>query len=239
MSKKEKTLFMIYLPLTVFILVLQTLYHKAGLVNYIKFATILSLFIAALFTQKQYFYQKLLNLSLLFICIADFFLVICSNAPSFAFQSVAFGMLGFILAYITLIIVFQKNFRIGWPGVLVAFPLLTLFIINFTIISANLKGPIFYAVLIFGLILCYTGWTLINTLFRGYFSLAGSYRIALAGILIYICDMGVGNAIFNPNFAGHFVPWLQNIIWAAYIPGWTIIRALIAEKNLLKTEKSD
>jgi hypothetical protein len=39
--------------------------------------------------------------------------------------------------------------------------------------------------------------------------------------------------MFHPLYSKIFVPWLSNIIWAAYIPGWTLLAVIISEKNLL------
>jgi len=29
------------------------------------------------------------------------------------------------------------------------------------------------------------------------------------------------------------VPWLTNIIWTSYIPGWALLVVIICEKNLI------
>lgn len=236
LSKLQKLLLSIYLPVTCLILILQTLTPGAELVNYMKFAAISSLFLFALSIEKKYKEQKILAASLFFVMVGDFFLVLWETVSSLEINVVQFGMFGFTLAYITLITVFQKNFKIGWKEIGVALPIVAIFSAMFLKISPNINGPMYYAVLGFGLILCYTSWTLINTIFKDYYSSASAYRIALAGLLIFVCDIGVGNAQFNSQYSGHFVTWLENIIWAAYIPAWTLIVTVIAEKNLLKDQ---
>ncbi|MDH7478878.1 MAG: hypothetical protein QHH02_02590 [Syntrophomonadaceae bacterium] len=86
---------------------------------------------------------------------------------------------------------------------------------------------------LFCLVLCYLAWTAISTIFRGYFSSRASILIALSGLLMLSSDLGMAVAGLAPGFAGQFVPGLKNLIWATYIPAWTLVVVVIAETRLL------
>ncbi|CAH2213773.1 lysoplasmalogenase family protein [Tepidibacter aestuarii] len=234
MNNIQRVLLSIYLPITIFILILDNLYPGENLVSYIKFSTIITLFLVALRIKKKYYEQKFLNLSIFFIVIADFFLVFCNTIPELSRRVVFYGIIGFMLAYLSLIIAFQKNFKIGSGELLAIVPVLGIFIPIFVKLYPYVPGAMFYGVIIFGLVLCYMVWTSISTLFRGYFTPKISRYVALSGFLMLVCDMGVANELFNPAFAGQFVPWLKNIIWVSYIPAWTLIVYILADDNLLR-----
>ena len=76
-------------------------------------------------------------------------------------------------------------------------------------------------VLIFGVVLCYMTWTSICTIFRKYFNRRIAILIAISGILMFICDIGVAYSLFHPFYSTVYIPVLKNIIWMAYILGWT------------------
>lgn len=76
-------------------------------------------------------------------------------------------------------------------------------------------------------------WTSVCTIFRNYFTKKASWIIAVSGSLMFICDVSVAFSIFYPPFVMQHTPWLTNIIWIEYIPGWTLLAVLICEKDLL------
>lgn len=234
MNNIQRALLAIYLPLTLLFLVLDNLYPGESFVSYIKFATIITLFLVAFCIKKKYKEQKLMTLAILFVTIGDFFLVYCRNIKELSNIVVPFGMLGFMVAYLSLILAFQKNFKIGLGELLALVPVLGIFIPNCIVLYPYITGSIFYGVTIFSLVICYMTWTTISTLFRGYYNPIVSRYIALSGFLMLICDLGVANSLFNPAFAGKFIPWLKNIIWGAYVPAWTLIVFIIATEDLFK-----
>lgn len=233
MNNIQRVLLAIYLPVTIIILILDNLYQGESLVSYIKFATIITLFLVALRIKTKYHEQKFMKLSVFFIVIADFFLVFCTTITELSSKIVACGIIGFMLAYLSLIIAYNKNFKIGVGELLVVIPVVGIFLSIFLKLYPYIMGPMFYLVIIFGVVLFYMVWTSISSIFRGYFNPKISRYIALSGFLMLICDMGVANQLFNPAFAGQFVPWINNIIWGSYVPAWTFIVYIIAEDNLL------
>jgi len=237
MNKLQKVLLAIYLPITMVILILDNLYPGANMISYIKYAIIISLFIVAFKIKKNFTEQFFMTLAIFFAMISDFFLVFCSTIPDLNNRVIPLGIAGFIIAYSLLILAYQKNFKFGWGEFLAIIPVLSIFIPQFIILYPFINGFMFYGTAIFGLVLCYMAWTSICTIFRGYFNPITSRLIALSGFLMFICDLGVANGIFNPAFSNSFVPWLKNIIWGSYIPAWTLLVVIIAEKNLLKDSR--
>lgn len=234
LNQNQKLLFGIYLPLTAVFLVFDHLFPGADFVNYLKFTAIITLFLFVSGVKKYFPEQKTLVKSLFFICVGDFFLVFCYTLLNQAATVLPFGIIGFAAAYLILIKAFQKNFRIGLYEVLAAVPVAGLTAPVFAAVFPYISGPLKYGLILFCLILCYTTWTCLCTVSRNYFNQASSYRIALAGILILICDLGVSLAIFHPHFNQQFNPWLKNVIWGAYIPAWTMIAFTIADPQLVK-----
>ncbi|KJS22024.1 MAG: hypothetical protein VR72_08035 [Clostridiaceae bacterium BRH_c20a] len=237
MNNVQRALLTIYLPITICILILDNLYPGVNMINYIKYTIIISLFIVAFKVKKNYTEQNFMTLAIFFAMFSDFFLVFCSTIPELSRRVVPFGIGGFLIAYLILIVTYQKNFKLGWGESLAIIPVLGIFLPHFIFLYPHTNGLMFYGAFMFGFVLCYMTWTSICTIFRGYFNPRTSHLIALSGFLMFICDIGVAHAIFNPAFSNSFVPWLKNIIWFSYIPAWTLLVIIIAEKNLLSDFK--
>lgn len=232
MNIKQKVLLSIFLPVTVLIVILDNVFPNAGMVNCFKFTTVCAIFLASSRIRKKYREQAILNAAVFFAVVGDFFLNLCSTVPDLAAKVVPFGIMGFWAAYILLIFVFHKGYGAGWKELLAAVPVLGFFIPNLISLHPFVTGFMLWGALLFGFVLCFMAWTSIGAMFRGYYRPEVSCRMALSGYLMFISDMGVANSLFNPAFAGHFVPWLENIIWGTYVPAWTLIAVAIAEDRL-------
>ncbi len=234
MNKVQKLILSVFLPMTGLFIALDNFFPGAPYVNYIKFVTIITLFLITLGINKKYPEQKILTVAMFFVVAGDFFLVFCKTY--FASEKFPlYGVLSFSAAYLLVILAFQKNFKIGRFEAAAALPVLIITVPVVIILLPFVSGLIKYGLLIFIFVLCYCSWTCICTLSRGYFAPRSSHRIALAGFLMLICDLGVGLSSFHPCFNGTFVPLIKNIIWGSYIPAWTLIAVTIAEKNLCRT----
>ena len=232
MSIVQKLLLSIFLPLTALFIALDNFFPGAAFVSYIKFVTIIALFLISLRISKKHPEQRLLTAAMFFVMAGDFFLVFCKTY----FDSEKFlplGVLGFSAAYLLVILAFQKNFKISSLDAVAALPILVITIPVVINLFPFLSGFIKYGLIAFIAILCYCSWTCICTVFRGYFTPKSSRRIALAGVLMLICDLGVGLSSLHPYFSGTFVPWIKNVIWGAYVPAWTLIVVTIAERDLI------
>ena len=51
---------------------------------------------------------------------------------------------------------------------------------------------------------------------------------------MFICDIGVAFSRFHPLYSKSYMPWIADLIWATYIPGWALLDVIISEENLLR-----
>ncbi|OPJ58510.1 lysoplasmalogenase family protein [Clostridium chromiireducens] len=234
MNNAQRILMAIYFPITILILIFDNIYPKENMVLYLKYAIMVTLFLSAITIKKKFFEQKLMALSFFFLVIADFFLVFAYTIQNLKIDLSPFGILGFLCAYLCLIVAYQKEFKLGKAEILIAILFIIIFIVVFCILIPYINNVVMKAgILIFGAVLSYMTWTSVCTIFRNYFTKKASWIIAVSGSLMFICDVGVAFSIFYPPFVMQHTPWLTNIIWIAYIPGWTLLAVLICEKDLL------
>lgn len=214
------------------ILILDNIFPEEDLIQYLKYAVMITLSIFSFKVRKKYVEQKIMALSFLFLLIADFFFGISSIIGYSKVELSALGIGGFILAYLCLIYAYHKNFKIGKAEIITAIPITLIGLFVFFSLRTYILGPVLIETIIFGFMLCYMTWSAVCTIFRGYFQTKAAYLIAISGILMFICDIGVGFSIFHPSCSGLRVSWLKNIIWGTYIPGWTLLSVIISERNL-------
>jgi len=234
MNNMQRSLLAIYLPITVLILIFDNIYPTEDMVQYLKYTIMITLFLSSISIEKRFREQKIMVLALFFLVIADYFLVFSTTLNNFNIDLLSFGVVGFLFSYLCLIVAYHKNFKIGNEEIMSGILIVIIFAYVFISLHPYVKGFMLIGVPIFGIVLCYMTWTGICTLFRNYFNLKVSRVIAISSILMFICDIGVAFSVFHPVYSKISVPWLQNIIWAAYIPGWTLLAVIISEKNLLK-----
>lgn len=234
MNNTQRILLAIYIPLTFLIILFHNICPKENMVFYLKYTIMISLFLSALIIKKKFNEQKLMALSLFFLVVADFFLVFVSSIDKLDTDLSPVGAAGFLFAYLCLIVAYQKNFKLGKAEITTAVAILIIFLYIGISLKPYVKGVTLMGALIFGVVLCYMTWTSICTIFRRYFNQKTAWLIALSGILMFICDIGVAFSRFYPLYSKIYVPWLANLIWATYIPGWTLLAVIISEENLLR-----
>lgn len=233
MNKTQRILLVIYIPITLLILILHKFCPNENRVLYFKYIIMISLFISAIMMEKKFHEQKIMALSFLFLVVADFFLVFASTIDNLNIDVSPFGAVGFLFAYLCLIVAYQKNFKVGKEEILTALPILSIFFYVVISLQPYVKGVMLLGTLIFGLVLCYMTWTSICTIFRRYFNQKTALLIGISGSLMFICDIGVALSRFHPLYSRIYIPWIANLIWVTYIPGWTLLAVIIREKNLL------
>jgi hypothetical protein len=237
MRNTQRILIAIYFPITVLIFILDNFYPKENMILYLKYTTMITLFLSAITIKKKFFEQKLMALSFFFLVIADFFLVFAGTIENLKINLDPFGIIGFLCAYICLIIAYNKNFRLRRSEILAGVPFSIIFIAVFGLLMPYIYNPVMkVGTLIFGIVLTYMAWTSVCTIFRNYFTKKISWIITASGCLMFICDVGVAFSKFYPIFVMKHTPWLTNIIWIAYVPGWTLLAVLICEENLIITD---
>jgi hypothetical protein len=234
MNNTQRILLVIYSTLTVSIILVHNICPKENVGFYLKYIIMISLFLSAIIMRKKFSEQKLMALSLFFLVVADFFLVFISTIDKMKIDLSPIGAAGFLFAYLCLISAYQKNFKVGKQEIITAAAILIICIYVFISLQQYVKGIILIGALIFWLVLCYMTWTSICTIFRKYFNKKISWIIAISGVLMFICDMGVAFSRFHPLYSNSYVPWLANLIWVTYISGWTLLAVIISEEELLR-----
>ncbi|MGD9676982.1 MAG: lysoplasmalogenase family protein [Vulcanibacillus sp.] len=222
----------IYFPITLLILSFDRYYPGEDMVQYLKYTVMITLFILVFILRKNFLEQRIMAASFFFLVIGDFFLVFSTTLDNLDVNITSFGTIGFFIAYIFLIVAYQKNFKVGKAEIITAIPVVMIFLYVFVSLRPNVDGLMLIGILMFGIVLCYMTWSAICTIYRKYYKLKTALLIALSGILMFTCDIGVAYSQFYPLYSEAYVPWLKNIIWAAYIPGWTLLAVIISEKNL-------
>ena len=214
MNNMQKSLLVIYLPITFLIVILDHMYSNENIVLYLKYTTMITLFLSSIIIKKKFYVQKIMALSFFFLVLADFFLVFSNTLNNLNTDLSPLGVTGFLFSYICLIIAYQKNFKIRRKEIMAGIPIAIIFLYVFFSLKPYISGFMFTGSLIFFIVLCYMTWTGICTLFRNYFSFKISKLIAVSSILMFICDIGVAFSRFHPVYSKVFMSWLQNIIWA-------------------------
>jgi hypothetical protein len=234
MNKIQKILLAIYLPYTVLIIILVHLFLNNDFAQYVKYASSISQFLIVMFTLKKYPEQKTMAWAFLFMLLADFFLVFSTTIHAIKISLDSIGMGFFLVAYVFLVVVYQKNFKIGKQELIAAFLIFGTLLAFMALLIPHIKGIMLVLTLVFGFGLSYMAWAAVCTLFRNYYTKRTAQLIALSGLLMYISDLAVALAMFHPYFAGAFNPWLDTLIWLTYLPSWMLLNIVIHEDHLRK-----
>lgn len=231
MSNTQKIVLANSLCMTLLILALDNIYPGENMVQYVKYTVMFTLFLSATLIKKEFPEQKIMALSFFFVIIADFFLVVAPTLWNKNFA--ALGMMGFFSAYICLIAAYHKGFKVGGAERVSAIPIILIFLYVFLSIQPYLVGFMSIPAFFFGIVLCYMTWTAVCTVFRSYFTPKIAGLIALSASLMFICDIGVAFSLFHPLYSNISTIWPQNVVWIAYIQGWTLLVVVINEKDFI------
>ncbi|SCZ79838.1 lysoplasmalogenase family protein [Acidaminobacter hydrogenoformans] len=231
MNNSNRMVLATYLSLTLLILIFTTLYALESPALYLKFGVRTAMLLTVLILRKKFWTQRLLILAFLCTILSDYFFVFLrATSPDLPNREL-FGMVGFIAAYIFLIAAFQRRFSFGKREVLTLLPFVIVFGIFLSLLAQYAVGFMFVAAVILGIVLCYTGMTMVSTLYRGYFTKSDAWLIAISGCVLFFSDIVVAFSIFHPAFKP-FLLWKENIIWGTYMLGWTLLLIIAGEEKL-------
>ena len=229
MNNTQRVLMAIYLPFTAFILTLQTMYPDLPVVQYVKYITIVTLFLAGKYMRKHVPEQRLMCLAIFYVVVADFFLVYSTTLSQHTSHFIPYGILCFTAAYLCLIAAYMKNFSLGLAEVICALLIGCTYLTVIRSLHSYMNGWVLAGMMAFGLLLSSLTWISICTVFARYYRLEVALMIALSGIFMFISDIGVAYASFYPAFSPLVQQGLKNVVWAAYIPAWTLVTMVIGE----------
>jgi hypothetical protein len=189
------------------------------------------MFITVVVIKKRYMEQKLIALAFAFTVISDYFFVFIYTFDKAVANSQLFGMIGFIGAYLCLIITFSKKFKIGKAELITIGPFTVIFTVLFLSLQQYAEGVMYSAGIVLGIILCIFGMTMVSTLFRDYFSKQVAWLLAIAGCMMFFSDLFVALALYHPDFKV-FLLWREIAVVATYVPAWTLLMLVASEEHL-------
>lgn len=231
MKNSERILLVVYLTLTLVIILFDVIYQDGNPALYVSFAVRASMFITVLAIRKRYIEQKIIALAFLFTVISDYYFIFVNTFDRDIPNSQLFGMIGFIGAYLCLIVSFSRNFRIGKKELVTIAPFAIIFAFLFLSLKQYAEGLMYPAGVVLGIILCIFGMTMVATLYRGHFSRKSAWLIAIAGCMMFFSDLFVALALYHPDFKV-FLLWREIIVVATYVPSWTLLLLVASEDNL-------
>lgn len=232
LNQSQKMFFVIYFTFSIFFVIMDQIYKDADLVRYFKYAVMITLCLSVNLIKKIHKEQKIIAFSFFFSVIADFFLVFSPTIDSWKLPLAPIGILSFSVAYVILTTVYSRNFRIKTPEIITGIPIVFLVIFMLYYISDFVKGYMFVLTIIFAIIISIMVWSGISTLYRGYYKKQIAWFMAISSSLMFLSDLGVAFALFDPYFSKHYVPFLDNYVWITYIPAWAILAAIVSSYDI-------
>lgn len=234
MNKTQKLTLQIFIPLTLIIILMIYLIPDSNLLHYSKFACTVGLLIFALNIRSQGMTWLMLKVAFLLSALGDFFLA-AMKAIDKNFDGSLYGIGFFLLAYVFLILGFQKfgdewnrkNIRKELP---ILIPLLLIVGIFFVTMHQYLGGIMIPISILFALTITYMTWTAITTLTRGWFKKSSATLIGIAAIMIFISDFAVAYEIFLPAFENP-PAWIEALVRGTFTPAWTLFLIVLADLN--------
>ncbi len=231
MRNTQRIILAVYLFLTLVMVFFDIIYRDDNPALYVTFAVRVSMFITVVAVRKRYREQKLIALAFAFTVLSDYYFVFVNTFDETVANSQLFGMIGFIGAYLCLIITFSKNFNIGKRELITIAPFAAIFTFLFLSLQQYAEGFMYPAGIVLGIILCIFGMTMVSTLFRGYFSKRVAWLLAISGCMMFFSDLFVALALYHPDFKV-FLLWREIVVMVTYVPAWTLLMLVVTEENL-------
>lgn len=233
-----RTLTATYVCLTALIIIFTFLYAIEGPAVFLKFGVRTAMVVTVLLGHKYFREQKIIALAFVFTLVSDYFFSIMRVTDIDYPNRELYGMLGFLLSYVFLIFAFQRNFKFGKRELAALLPFVAIFTVVLVILGEYAKGMMLWAAIALGIVLCYTGMTMVVSISRGYFSRNAAWCIAIAGCILFASDMVVAFSIFHPDYQG-FVLWKENFIWTTYMLGWLLLTHVALSEKLKSGVQND
>ena len=228
MNRSQSLILVVFLPLTLLILAVQILYPDQDPVYFIRYLVRIFMLAWVFRLALQHRGKWLLFLAFLSTVISDYYFVLMRASDPGMQNRELYGIVGFLAAYLFLIAAFQRNFHIGKKELLASIPFIGVFTAVFILLEPYATGFLYPAASTMGVVLCYTGMTMVSTLFRHHFSRRIAWFAACAIAILFLSDMMVAFSIFHPDFQG-FLVWKETFIWGTYMPGWILLMLEAAE----------
>lgn len=233
MGKIKNRLFAIYFPLTAVIIVLEHMSNNDTILLNLKFATMVSLCLCVQIFHKEHKEQKILAKAYLFMVISDFFLVFLKNWFSGG-NLKTYGAIGFTVAYLIMIYVYKKFFVIKKGQIFTGIVIYGIFFSQIFRLRMYMNLTTIITGALFGIVICSMTVMAVSIFIVQSFSKRNSALVALSGILMLICDLVVAVNGIDPSIGEKIILYILNVIWLAYVPGWTMLASVILNEKLFE-----
>ena len=223
LSSKQKKIAIIYTLLLILILGLEYYHINFAIISWIRFLTMLSLAVVIVWSRTEEHFKKV-SIVFVLIVVGDFFLVLGNIIGGFEHNFVFLGFVPFSLAYIFLTFIYLKSYKLNIKDVLLAIPFLVLALLLYRTLNQFIEGIFLKgASLVLLIVLLIMAWSSVLFLFKDTFPKNRSIMLAISGILMLACDLGVGFDLFYPDFylIRNLIP--INLVWLFYLPGWVLL----------------
>lgn len=221
MNRQQHLLLRIFVPWTVLILLLNQILPDSGATSWLKFGATATLALTVLLKGGKGHRQKKMAAAVLFAATGDLFLILLDAA-------MPLGVLSFLTAYLLLIRAYGTGRKPGLGEAVAGLPFLLLIAAAAWWLSPSLGTTFSIGGFAAGLVLSLMAWLAVRLLFGGPFKPATARLLAASGMLMFLCDLGVALGL-HPSFTGSSRVLLEQIIWAAYLPGWTLLALAVLE----------
>lgn len=235
MKRMTRMMTVVFLALTLMIIQFHGLYGIEAPTLYLRFGIRIAMLLAAAVGVNRHREQKILVVAFLLTLVSDYFLGYLKAVSPDMDNRKLYGMIGFIAVYLVLNVALQRNFRIGKAEIITAVPFIGIFLGVILALRQYMTGPYLIFGIILGIVLSYTGMTMVSTLYRGYFSRRTAWMIAASGIILFLSDVVVAYAMFHPDY-NVYIPWKENTIWLTYMIGWLLLLFVTVEDRILIRE---
>jgi len=235
MGEYGRRLIIVFLVLTVLLLLMESCGIDGNLLTFARYLVVLLLSMAAYLKRGPNHEQKVLLLAFPLMLIGDFFLVVSYSIGGFPENFRYAGFIPFTIAYLIITRIYAKGFK--WnPWLLLPTVIygLLLMVVGF-LIFPHLTGLQRTLGSMVALALTSMAWTGASTVCSGYYSRKTSIMMGLSGFLMLICDYGVAFDLFYPEVSIIRIALPLNIVWLAYIPGWTLLALVVAQGDIFAT----
>lgn len=235
MNSRQKAILSVYLPLTALILLLDPTSESFRMVQYVRYATVFTLFLAVMALPKKYPEQRTMAPAFFCMALGDFFLVFIYTIRSIRVDLSWVGILSFMIGYLFLIKAYRKKSLSIKKELAALLPFLTASVVIGWLLMPYMQGAVAVLGFVFLAVLCTMSWQAAATLFTHHFSKKSAVMIAVSGLQMFICDAGIAFSLFHPYYSSVYISFLKNIVWTAYIFGWSLAAMVIAEDQLYES----
>ena len=224
MNSQQHLLLRIFLPWTVLILLLNQYLPDSGATSWLKFGATATLALTVLLKGGKSHHQKEMTAAILLAATGDLFLILLDAPGPLALA----GVLSFLTAYLLLIRAYGTGRKPGPGEAAAGLPFLLLIAVAAWWLSPSVGTMVAIGGIAAGLVLSLMAWSAVRLLFGGPFKPPTARLLAASGMLMFLCDLGVALGL-HPFFSGSGRVLLEQIIWAAYLPGWTLLALAVLE----------